>query len=192
MTRTMTSKAPGSGTSISSSWKASLGSPKRSSRMTQAVIVSGSVPGSVATVETCVTSTAIVLEKPSGDRYRSVLRGANHTPDRGDGAPTGRRRSVVAEEASPAEEPQQDHGRGDHAADPVAPEGRGRVDVAHERAEVLAEEAGDERQRQESRGDHRQLLGDRVEAVGDGGEVEVQRARQQVAVGVDQLRDAHQ
>ena len=44
----MTSNAPGSGTSISSSWKASSGSPKRSSRMTQAAIVGGSVPGSTS------------------------------------------------------------------------------------------------------------------------------------------------
>ena len=42
----MTSKAPGSGTSISSSWKASRGSPSRSSRITQADMVSGRVPGS--------------------------------------------------------------------------------------------------------------------------------------------------
>src|SRR3954452_17223726 len=49
MTRTITSKALGSGTSISSIWKASFGSPSRSSRMTQAAIVSGSVPGSTFT-----------------------------------------------------------------------------------------------------------------------------------------------
>src|SRR5436305_8085775 len=58
MTRTITSKAPGCGVSISSSWKASTGSPRRSSRITHAVIVSGSVPGSVATVATWLTSTA--------------------------------------------------------------------------------------------------------------------------------------
>src|SRR4051794_3031145 len=55
----MTSKAAGSGTSISSSWKASTGSPWRSSRMTQAAIVAGSSPGSVSTVETGVRSTAM-------------------------------------------------------------------------------------------------------------------------------------
>ena len=49
ITRTITSKAPGSGTSISSSWKASIGSPSRSWRITQAAIVSGSSPGSVST-----------------------------------------------------------------------------------------------------------------------------------------------
>src|SRR5215218_3912422 len=56
MTRTMTSKAPGSGTSISSSWKASTGSPSRSSRITQAAMVAGSSPGSVLTSVTSVRS----------------------------------------------------------------------------------------------------------------------------------------
>src|SRR3954463_11562348 len=60
MTRTTTSNAPGSGTSISSTWKASMGSPSRSWRMTHAAIVSGSSPGSVAPWGTCVTSTATV------------------------------------------------------------------------------------------------------------------------------------
>src|SRR3954453_16909627 len=55
----MTSNAPGSGTSISSSWKASRGWPSRSWRITQAAIVSGSVPGSVSTLATFVTSIAI-------------------------------------------------------------------------------------------------------------------------------------
>src|SRR5205085_11968557 len=48
ITRTITSKAPGSGTSISSIWKASFGSPSRSWRITQAVIVAGSSPGSTS------------------------------------------------------------------------------------------------------------------------------------------------
>src|SRR5918999_5221816 len=59
ITRTMTSNAPGSGTSISSSWKASVGSPSRSWRITQAAIVSGSVPGSTSSSDTFVRSTAI-------------------------------------------------------------------------------------------------------------------------------------
>src|SRR5437016_2158104 len=58
----MTSKAPGSGTSISSIWKASLGSPKRSSRITQAAIVAGSSPGSVLTSDTRWMSIATGLE----------------------------------------------------------------------------------------------------------------------------------
>src|SRR5213083_801491 len=58
ITRTMTSKAPGSGTSISSTWKACSGSPSRSGRMTHAAIVAGSSPGSVSTWETWLRSTA--------------------------------------------------------------------------------------------------------------------------------------
>src|SRR3954453_5968096 len=58
MTRTIPSNAPGSGTSISSTWKASIGSPSRSWRITQAAIVAGSSPGSVSTWETWVKSTA--------------------------------------------------------------------------------------------------------------------------------------
>src|SRR5271167_1887720 len=58
ITRTITSNAPGSGTSISSTWKASFGSPKRSSRITQAAIVLGSSPGSVLTSDTCCRSIA--------------------------------------------------------------------------------------------------------------------------------------
>ncbi len=59
ITRTQTSKAPGSGISISSIWKASIGSPSRSWRMTQAAIVAGSSPGSVSTFAICAISTAI-------------------------------------------------------------------------------------------------------------------------------------
>src|SRR6201999_2157670 len=58
ITRTMTSKAPGSGTSICSSWKASFGSPSRSCRITQAAIVSGSVPGSTSSWVRLLVSTA--------------------------------------------------------------------------------------------------------------------------------------
>src|SRR5918999_4188733 len=59
MTRTITSNAPGSGTSISSSLKASFGSPWVSSRITQAAMVSGSVPGSTSSSLTFVMSTAM-------------------------------------------------------------------------------------------------------------------------------------
>src|SRR6188508_3712328 len=61
MTRTITPNAPGSGSSISSSWKASFGSPSRSWRITQAAIVSGSSPGSRSSFETSDTSTATLL-----------------------------------------------------------------------------------------------------------------------------------
>src|SRR3954452_3865024 len=57
ITRTITSNAPGCGTSICSSWKASIGSPSRSCRITQAAIVSGRVPGSTPTSVTSVRST---------------------------------------------------------------------------------------------------------------------------------------
>src|SRR3954465_6099043 len=75
MTRTITSNAPGSGTSISSIWKASLGSPSRSSRITHAAIFSGSVPGSTFT---SVTSRVAMREnnppgsKGAGGWYRAA------------------------------------------------------------------------------------------------------------------------
>src|SRR3712207_2188092 len=58
ITRTVTSKAPGSGTSISSSWNASSGSPCRSSRITHAAMVGGSSPGSTSSCATCFVSIA--------------------------------------------------------------------------------------------------------------------------------------
>src|SRR3954470_13440865 len=78
MTRTITSNAPGSGTSISSSWKASAGWPSRSWRITHAAIVSGSVPGSVSTLATFVTSIAIcsqiLLSQDRAAEIRRLLR----------------------------------------------------------------------------------------------------------------------
>src|SRR5581483_1953784 len=67
MTRTITSNAPGSGSSISSSWKASLGSPSRSARITHAAIVRGSSPGATSSFETSDTSTA-TLHLSGSDR----------------------------------------------------------------------------------------------------------------------------
>jgi hypothetical protein len=64
--------------------------------------------------------------------------------------------------------------------------------VVHLEAEVLAEEAGQPAQRQEDGGDDRQLLQDDVEPVRDGGQVDVHRAREQVAVRVDQIADPDQ
>src|SRR3954470_11499891 len=61
ITLTITSNAPGSGTSISSSWNASLGSPSRSARITQAAIAFGSSPGSTSRFETSDTSTATLI-----------------------------------------------------------------------------------------------------------------------------------
>src|SRR4051812_8479166 len=64
ITRTITSNAPGVGTSISSSWKASVGSPSRSARMTQAAIVGGSSPGSTSSWAIWLVSTD--MDKPYG------------------------------------------------------------------------------------------------------------------------------
>src|SRR3954451_15151330 len=80
MTRTTTSKAAGSGTSISSIWKASTGSPSRSWRITHAAIVSGSSPGSVATWATWVTSTATCQTPRLGS---SGCGGMQHPPAQG-------------------------------------------------------------------------------------------------------------
>ena len=62
----------------------------------------------------------------------------------------------------------------------------------HHPAEVLTEEPGQERERHEDRGDDRELLHDGVEAVRDGREVDVHRAGEQVAVGVDHVADPDQ
>src|SRR4051794_9948565 len=75
ITRTITSKAPGSGTSICSSWKASLGSPSRSWRITQAAIVSGSSPGSTLRSATALVSVAMVrslLRLAGGDELPAL------------------------------------------------------------------------------------------------------------------------
>src|SRR5581483_10307577 len=54
-----------------------------------------------------------------------------------------------------AEEDQESHAGGHHAADPDHPECPRRPEQrGHQIAEVLAEEAGDEPERQEDRGDH--------------------------------------
>src|SRR3954452_3463210 len=128
MTRTMTSNALGSGTSISSIWNASIGSPWRSSRMTQAAIVEGSSPGSVSTRETCDRSTAMA--------QNIIRRAAAEAPRR-------RPRSGL-EEARLPEPPEQEPRGQRHAPDAVADERLAVVDVALEPAEVLAEESGHE------------------------------------------------
>src|SRR3954451_14203932 len=64
ITRTITSNAAGFGTAISSSWKASVGSPSRSARMTQAALVSGSSPGSTSSWAIWLVSTD--MAKPYG------------------------------------------------------------------------------------------------------------------------------
>src|SRR3954447_23473670 len=108
ITRTTTSKAPGCGVSISSRWKASTGSPRRSSRITHAVIVSGSVPGSVATVATWLTSTATQhLFRVD----REVGRPASYPCEEG------RLSSTSVEEAAASEPDEQDRRRQDDPAD---------------------------------------------------------------------------
>src|SRR4051794_1352533 len=165
MTRTMTSKACGSGTSISSTWKASLGSPSRSWRMTQAAMVSGSSPGSVSTWETWVKSTATC-----SFLARSGARDITCPPSEQPGAPEDH------------EHEQQGHER---AADAVDQERRQRVDVVDHPAEVLAEEADDEGQRQEDRRQHGQARDDLVQAVGAGRRVEAERVADAVAQPAD-------
>src|ERR671933_2606528 len=129
ITRTITSNAPGSGTSISSTWKASSGSPSRSWRMTQAAIVAGSSPGSVSTCATCVRSTAIVVALP-GVRGVAAARGR-----RGAGTLL----AVVVQVTGALEPEPAPGGRNDHPADAEHEEVAEGVDVAHEPAEVLAE-----------------------------------------------------
>src|SRR5213592_1096641 len=75
ITRTITSKAPGSGTSISSSWKAVIGSPSRSGRITHAAIASGSSPGSTSSFATSVMSTATRVSSglPRGHAGGAIL-----------------------------------------------------------------------------------------------------------------------
>src|ERR687887_2260537 len=85
MTRTMTSKAPGSGTSISSTWKASSGSPSRSWRMTHAAIVAGSSPGWASTFATCDRSTAISGTAPSPARVYVPVQGTANPIGVGEG-----------------------------------------------------------------------------------------------------------
>src|SRR5919197_2942261 len=97
--------APGSGTSIRSIWKASRGSPKRSSRITQASMVAG------------MAADPTVASEPVASLH--------------------------------PEQREQDHG-GDHeAADAEDQEVVLGRDVVDEPAEVLAEEARDQRPQHE-------------------------------------------
>src|SRR5215831_17826398 len=66
------------------------------------------------------------------------------------------------------------------------------ADALDHPAEVLPEEAGEEGQRQEDRGDEGELLHDHVEPVRHGGQVGVHRAGQQVAIAVDEVADPDQ
>src|SRR3954447_12154105 len=148
MTRTTTSKAPGSGVGISSSWNASSGSPKRSSRMTQAAIVGGRSPGSASNRATWLTSTATYLTAPGPtERWPDATRLT--------------RESTSLQPVLPAapEVDAEDHAGDQKAADPPAEEVPLAVDVTHQPAEVLAEEAGHERPRHEQCAGHAQPRG---------------------------------
>src|SRR5215212_10966716 len=115
ITRTVTSKAPGSGTSISSSWKASIGSPWRSSRITQAAIVGGSSPGSTSICATRLVSTATI--------WRLLVGAVDPIPQPTPGA---------SEEVAPLDVHQHpgDRGDGDRQAEAEREEAQRAVDVA--------------------------------------------------------------
>src|SRR5690348_12077008 len=151
MTRTMTSKAPGSGTSISSTWKASIGSPSRSWRMTHAAMVAGRSPGSASTCDTCVISTAISVALPVrlALLYARVQRRSGTLP--------------AAEIAGAQEEHGGHDQRQDHPTDAEDQERLGGVDVVDQPPEVHPEEAGGEGQRQEDGGHDGQAAGHLVD-----------------------------
>src|SRR5215217_1936994 len=150
ITRTVTSKAAGSGTSISSSWNASIGSPWRSSRITHAAMVAGSSPGSTSISATRLVSTAmgsiLTCNRPPASRSEPVVALEPHH-DAGE-----RRDGQGQPEAQPEE---------------VV---RG-VDVADQPAEVLPEEPCEDRPGDEHGAEDRQARRHRVEAVGVGVEV---------------------
>src|SRR3954468_15859552 len=183
ITRTTTSNAPGSGTSISSTWKASIGSPSRSWRMTQAAIVAGhsprsapsaaivagSSPGSASTCATCVRSTAM-------HPLPRVVAAA--------GSAVGARRTLLAVpvQVTRVAQPRPDRDAGDDdAADAPDQKRRERVDVPDEPAEVLAEEARDQRERDEDRRQDGEAGGDLVEAVRGRLQVHVERLGEELA-----------
>src|SRR5262245_38658692 len=125
MTRTMTSKAPGSGTSISSTWKASLGSPSRSWRMTQAAIFSGSSPGWTSSLDTSAISTANVTPVRKGAHQRDPVGGGGRV-DRSQPTPVRFTSGLPTTFESPmeaSEKPQL----------PLEPDGAGSVRVVEDR-----------------------------------------------------------
>jgi hypothetical protein len=77
----------------------------------------------------------------------------------------------------------------DFAAHAKSPEGPGAADVPHQEAEVLAEEAGDEGEREKDGGDECELFRDLVLAIGRQREVNVQRAVHQIARRVELVDD---
>src|SRR3954470_16099361 len=161
ITRTITSNAAGCGTSISSSWKASVGSPSRSARITHAAIVAGSSPGSTSSLAIWLVSTD--MAKPY----------AGSEP-------------VVALDP---EECEQDHGRDDQAAQAEDEKRVARVDLVHQPAEVLPEEARDHGPDDEDRAADGDPRGGGVEAVGVGVEVRLGEADQVLGLALELARD---
>src|SRR3954452_11558536 len=182
MTRTVTSKAPGSGTSISSSWKASSGSPWRSSRITHAAIAGGSSPGSTSSCATCFVSIATTAPDSGG---RMVPAAAAGFPFRG--APA--LEPVLALDPEDGADEDRRHHEAAHAVDQ---ERVAAVDVAHEPAEVLAEEAGHQGPRQEERAADREPCRHRVEAVLVGVEVGRGEGREFLVLAVQLAGDLAQ
>src|SRR3954447_22048756 len=162
ITRTVTSNAPGSGTSISSSWKASVGSPSRSARMTQAAIVGGSSPGSTSSWAIWLVSTDMRPE------------------------PIGRSEPVVPLDPEQCE---QDHSRDQEAADAQEEEGVEALHVVDQPAEVLAEEARDQCPDDEQRAGDGDPGGHRVQPVGVRIEVRRRERHQVVGLALELARD---
>src|SRR5688572_26679420 len=154
--------APGSGTSISSIWKASRGWPKRSSRITQAAIVSGSSPGSVEIWATSAASTGMERDPIGGSEPVAPFVPQQDGEDR-----------------------RRDHERADAEDEEVG----ARLHVADEPGEVLAEEAGDQRPHHEERRDHAQPRGGAVQALGAGVEVDPGQRGQVVGLALQLAAD---
>jgi len=94
-----------------------------------------------------------------------------------------------SEPAAALEHSEERYESDDLRADAEAEEDRPAADVADHPAEILAKETGDEADAEEDLGNHGQLLHDGVEAVGNGGEVDVHRPGEAVAVaGLFHLR----
>src|SRR5581483_4367226 len=96
------------------------------------------------------------------------------------------------EPAAPSKEREQQREREDLGADAKRDKRAPAADMANLEAEILAEKAGQPTERQEDRGDDRQLLHDRIQSVGDRRQVDVHRTGEEVAVAIDQVADPDQ
>src|SRR5215471_6664596 len=100
--------------------------------------------------------------------------------------------AACSQPAAAAEEDQHAHHDGQLGPHPEYQEGAQAAEALDHPAEVLAEEPGEEGQRQEDGGDEGELLHDHVELVRHGGQVGVHRAGQQIAVAVHEVADPDQ